>query len=386
VVVIKKLLGVADIAAMCGVEPKTVSIWRLRYADFPEPDITVGDTAGWDPGRAEEIRAWMGRRPGRGRKAPPAPHVQEALRRVFVYNFMRPDDFAWAPIAFPGARYDDDGVLADGMQAKATAHLIGAIRQQGYELVFDNPATDPMAVMQRILWDKWSEDEVGEHQFIGRLFNERGQIYQGCTAFDAANYTLQRLAALGGEIRARIEPLVQLPSWAQEPPEEAGPLLNIIERLRAQAWANVDSTLREMAVSNGVNSIRQRQATAMDAMLASFRQPRPAVLLPDFTGEDYSGLEAAVLALVPTDPEQLADIEQVVKAASVDPENRKQLAKIVERLPTRAQLTRLSSWAVFVIVSLDMLKLAPDLSLNDIGVLTMILMVVLYLLPPRLGS
>jgi hypothetical protein len=206
VVMVKKLLGVGDIAAMCGVEPKTVSIWRLRYADFPEPDVTVGETAGWDPGRAEEISAWMGRRPGRGRKTSPAPHVQEALRRVFVYNFMRPDDFAWAPIDFPGVGYDDDGVLADGMQAKATAHLIGAIREQGYELVFGDPGIDPMAVMQRILWDKWTEDEVGEYQFVGRLFNERGQIYRGCTAFDAANYTLQRLTALGGEIRSVHQP------------------------------------------------------------------------------------------------------------------------------------------------------------------------------------
>ena len=72
----------------------------------------------------------MSRRPGRGRKTPPEPHVQEALRRIFIYQFMRPDDFAWAPIDFPGIRYDDDGVLADGMQAKATAHLIDAIRQQ----------------------------------------------------------------------------------------------------------------------------------------------------------------------------------------------------------------------------------------------------------------
>jgi hypothetical protein len=179
---------------------------------------------------------------------------------------------------------------------------------------------------------------------------------------------------------------VQLPSWAQEPPEEAGPLLNMIERLRAQAWANVDSTLREMAATNSVNPILQRQANAMDAMLASFKQPRPTALLPDFTGDDYSALEAAVLALVPTDPEQLADIEQVVEAASADPENRKLVAKITERLPSRAQLARLSLWAVFVMVSLDMLKMAPELSPNDIGVLTMILMVVLYLLPPRSGS
>jgi hypothetical protein len=204
--VVKEMLGVADIAAMCGVEPKTVSIWRQRYDDFPEPDVTVGGTAGWDPGRADEIRVWMARRPGRGRKASPAPHVQEALRRVFVHKFMRPDDFAWAPIDFPGIRYDDDGVLVYGMQAKATTHLIDALRQQGYDLVFDDLATDPVTVMYHILWDKWTEAEIGEHQFIGRLFNERGQIYQGCNAFDAATYTLQRLEVLGGEIHAVHHP------------------------------------------------------------------------------------------------------------------------------------------------------------------------------------
>lgn len=383
---VKKLLGVANIAAMCGVEAKTVSIWRLRYADFPEPDVTVGEIAGWDPARAEEIRAWMNRRPGRGRKTTPAPHVQEALRRVFVYNFMRPDDFAWAPIDFPGARYDDDGMLADEVQAKATAHLIDAIRQQGYELVFDNPATDPVAVMHHILWDKWAEDEIGEHQFIGRLFNERGQIYRGCTAFDAANYTLQRLAALDGEIRSRAELPVQLPWWAGNPPEEAAPLLEVIERLRTLAWAQVDSTLRDMAAANNVNSILQRQAKAMDAMRASFERPRSAVLLPDFTGEDDSLLETAVLALVPTDPEELASIEQGVEAASADPENRKLLAQITERLPSRTQLAGLTPWAVFVMVSLEVLKEAPEINPNDIGMLTMILMVVLYLLPPRAGS
>ena len=383
---VKKLLGVADIAAMCDVEPKTVSIWRLRYADFPEPDVTVGETAGWDPGRAEEIRTWMSRRPGRGRKTPPAPHVQEALRRVFVYDFMRPDDFAWAPIDFPGIEYDDDGVLADGMQAKATVHLIDAIRQQGYELVFGDPATDPAAAMQHILWDKWTEDEIGEHQFIGRLFNERGQIYHGCTAFDAANYTLQRLAALDGEIRSRADLPVPLPSWTGQPPEEAGPLLGVIEHLRARAWAHVDTTIQDMAAAANVNSILERQASTMDAMLASFKQPRPTVLLPDFTGDDYSALETTVLAFIPTNPERLADIEQAVEAASADPENRKLLARITDRLPSRTRLAGLTPWAVFVMVSLEVLKVAPEINSNDIGVLTMIVMVVLYLLPPRAGS
>jgi hypothetical protein len=117
----------------------------------------------------------------------------------------------------------------------------------------------------------------------------------------------------------------------------------------------------------------------MDEMLASFRQPRPAVLLPDFTGDDYSALETSVLALVPTTPEQLADIEQAVEAASADPENRELLARITDRLPSRTQLAGLTPWAVFVMVSLEMLKVAPEINPNDIGVLTIILMVVLYL-------
>jgi len=179
---------------------------------------------------------------------------------------------------------------------------------------------------------------------------------------------------------------LQLPLWAEEPPEEAGPLLDTIARLQERAWAHNDATLRDMAATHNVRSILQRQATAMTAMRASFEQSRPVVLVPDFTGDDYTALVAAVLALSPTTPEQLADIEQAVEAASADPENRKLVARITERLPSRAQGAKLTPWAVFVMVSLDMLKVAPELNPNDIGVLTMILMVVLYLLPPRPGS
>jgi hypothetical protein len=197
----KRMLGVADIADMFGVDSKTVSMWRLRYKDFSEPDVTIGDLAGWDPAREEEIRDWESRRPGRGRRAVPAEHVQEMLRRTFVYKFMRPNDFAWAPIDIPGIQYKD-GVLTGEMEGKATAHLVDAIRSQGYEIVFENPGADVIVAMHHVLWDKWSENEIGEHQFIGRLFDDRGQIYHGCTAFDAAKYTLQRLAALGGELRS----------------------------------------------------------------------------------------------------------------------------------------------------------------------------------------
>jgi hypothetical protein len=203
---VKKMLGVAEIAAMFGVEAKTVSMWRLRYSNFPEPDIVIGEVAGWDPGRAEELRFWESRRPGRGRRTPPAEHVHETLRRIFVYNFMRPDDFAWAPIDVPGVQYDEDGQLAVGMQARAAAHLLEEIRKRDYEVVFDDPATDGIKAMQHVLWDRWTEEEAGKHQFIGRLFDDHGQIYRGCTAFDAASYTLRRLAAMGGELRSMNSP------------------------------------------------------------------------------------------------------------------------------------------------------------------------------------
>jgi hypothetical protein len=199
---VKQMLSVADIAAMFGVEAKTVSMWRLRYPDFPEPDVTVGGMAGWDPERAEELRVWESRRPGQGRRAMLAEHVQETLRRTYVFRFMRPDDFSFAPIDFPGVQYED-GRLVDGMHAKAAAHLIDALYDQGYQIVFRDADTDATQAMQRVLWDRWTAAEVGENEFVGRLFDDHGRIYHGCTAFDAASYTLQRLAALGGEIRPR---------------------------------------------------------------------------------------------------------------------------------------------------------------------------------------
>lgn len=211
---VKEMLGVADIAVMFNVGPKTVSMWRLRYADFPEPDVTVGGMAGWDPGRAEELRVWESRRPGQGRRAMLAEHVQETVRRTFIFRFLRPDDLTSAPIDFPGVRYED-GRLADGMQAKAAEHLIGALRDQGCEIVFQDRATDAMQAMQRVLWDRWTAAEVGENEFVGQLFDDRGRIYHGCTAFDAAAYTVQRLAALGGEIRSMLGESRQGPARRQ---------------------------------------------------------------------------------------------------------------------------------------------------------------------------
>jgi hypothetical protein len=143
---------------------------------------------------------------GLGRRATPAEDVQEALRRIFVCKFLRPDDFAGAPIDFSGIAYDEDGLLVDGTQPKAAAHLIGAIRGLGYEIVFEDPGADVPEAIRHIVWDKWSKDEIGEHQFISRLFDRRGQIYRGYTAFDAARYTLQRLAAVGGRLCSGHQP------------------------------------------------------------------------------------------------------------------------------------------------------------------------------------
>jgi hypothetical protein len=194
------MLSVADIAAMFDVESKTVSMWRLRYPDFPEPDVIVGNVAGWSPERAAELRAWESRRPGQGRRAMMTEHVQETLRRTFVFQFMRPDDFANAPIDFPGVEYED-GRLVHGMQVKAAEHLIRALREQGYEIVFQDTAIDVKQAVHHVLWDRWTEAEAGEHEFIGELFDDHGRIHHGCTAFDAAFYTLRRITALGGQIR-----------------------------------------------------------------------------------------------------------------------------------------------------------------------------------------
>ena len=179
---------------------------------------------------------------------------------------------------------------------------------------------------------------------------------------------------------------MQLPLWADEAPDEAAPLLDTIERLRAHVSVYVSSTLQDMAAANTVRSILQRQASAMEAMGADFEQSQVTVLLPDFTGDDYGALWATVRALIPTKPEKLAAAERTIEVASADPENRKLVARITEHLPSRTQVAKLTPWAVFVMVSLDLLKVAPEINRNDIGVLTMILMVVLYLLPPRSGS
>jgi hypothetical protein len=61
-----------------------------------------------------------------------------------------------------------------------------------------------------------------------------------------------------------------------------------------------------MTADNAVRSILRRQALTMEAIQRSF-QP---VLLPDFSGDDFSELESVVLSLLPATTGEVEDIER----------------------------------------------------------------------------
>ena len=64
-----KYVDMVEIGTWFSVGHRTVSTWRARYADthpFPKPDVVIGRTPGWAPGRRGEIRDWESARPGRG--------------------------------------------------------------------------------------------------------------------------------------------------------------------------------------------------------------------------------------------------------------------------------------------------------------------------------
>ena len=72
------------------------------------------------------------------------------------------------------------------MKAKATDHLIEALRDHSYVVEVDDDL-DVKAVVHHVLWDKWTKDEIGNGRFTGCLFDDYGTIYRGCNADDAAN-------------------------------------------------------------------------------------------------------------------------------------------------------------------------------------------------------
>ncbi len=149
----------------------------------------------------EEYRAQREQERNDGMRTLPTELATGYLDRAIRHNFLRPDKMAWYPIDFPGIEYDDEGNLSPAMQARGTQHLIEVLNSQGCLIRFSD-GTDLSSAVHHVLWDQWTKDEIGNGRFTGRLFNDQGLIYQGCTADRAARYTLERITALGGVLRS----------------------------------------------------------------------------------------------------------------------------------------------------------------------------------------
>ncbi|WP_410633851.1 hypothetical protein [Amycolatopsis sp. cmx-4-83] len=64
-----RYVDMVEIASWFDVGHRAVANWRSRYAGshpFPEPDVVIGRTPGWAPGRKAEIEQWAAARPGQG--------------------------------------------------------------------------------------------------------------------------------------------------------------------------------------------------------------------------------------------------------------------------------------------------------------------------------
>lgn len=128
-------------------------------------------------------------------------HARDYLRTAFTYNFMQPEKTAQAPVWFPGIEYRTDGTLTDDTKARGTEHFRTILRDNGY-VIRMTAGKDESSVLHHIMWDQWTKEEAGNGRFTGRLFDDYGRIYFGCTPYDAANYTVERLVTLGGELRS----------------------------------------------------------------------------------------------------------------------------------------------------------------------------------------
>lgn len=121
------------------------------------------------------------------------------LDRAFRYQFWPEGKPGWYPISFPGLEYTDDGLLTSAMKTRATQHLLDVLNQYGCVIRFSDGA-DVNTALRHVLWDQWRQAEIGNGRFIGRMFDDQGLIYHGCTADDAARYTLERVRAMGGNL------------------------------------------------------------------------------------------------------------------------------------------------------------------------------------------
>jgi hypothetical protein len=156
-------------------------------------------------------------------------------------------------------------------------------------------------------------------------------------------------------------------------PEAASAFVEMLERRRrAAAWAEVSATIRQMGRDNAVQSILRRQAQSMDAIKGSFEE---FTLLPDFSGDDFSQLESAVLSLMPTTAEEVENIERAVVDTSADPESRKIIARLAEHLPNRSEVATMTTWAGFLAVALYLMEMAPEIDPNRIAMLAVIVAV-----------
>jgi hypothetical protein len=127
--------------------------------------------------------------------------AKEYVRNAFTFHFLEPYKSAQAPISFPGIAYNSDGTLSEDMKVRCTKHLMGVLRRNGFVIRMKGGGHAKTA-MHRVLWDRWTQEELGNGRFIGRLFDDYGRIYQGRNAVNAASDTLDRLATLGGELHS----------------------------------------------------------------------------------------------------------------------------------------------------------------------------------------
>jgi len=127
--------------------------------------------------------------------------AKEYLRNAFTFNFLEPYKSTQAPISFPGIVFNSDGTLSEDMKVRGTRHFMGVLRHNGFVIRMSGDV-DAETALNRVLWDRWTQDELGNGRFIGRLFDDYGRIYQGRNAVNAASDTLDRLAALGGELHS----------------------------------------------------------------------------------------------------------------------------------------------------------------------------------------
>ena len=59
---------------------------------------------------------------------------------------------------------------------------------------------DASSDLHHVLWDKQTQEKIGNGRFIGRQFDDHGKIYPGDTALTAAMHTLERLSSLGASL------------------------------------------------------------------------------------------------------------------------------------------------------------------------------------------